>query len=132
VPVSADPERRLAELEREVLPIAAEDLHYSEQHSWAGIDRARVTANNWRRAKAMLQHDQSKELRRRFLLTCVQRNRNQQLRIKALTEIAAMRDAEAFDDAIDTIGTWSRDDRRAGSKVMLEALAERRIGRRDQ
>jgi ribonuclease E len=80
----------------------------------------------------MLQHDQSKELRRRFLLTCVQRNRNQQLRIKALTEIAALRDADAFDDAVDTIGTWSRDDRRAGTKVMLEALAERRIGRRDQ
>jgi ribonuclease E len=80
----------------------------------------------------MLQHDQSRELRRRFLLTCVQRNRNQQLRIKALTEIAAMRDGDAFDDAIDTVGTWSRDDRRAGTKVLLEALAERRIGRRDQ
>jgi ribonuclease E len=47
-------------------------------------------------------------------------------------EIAALRDADAFDDAIDTIGTWPRDDRRAGTKVMLEALAERRIGRRDQ
>ena len=62
----------------------------------------------------------------------MQRNRNQQLRIKALVEIAALRDADAFDDAIDTIGTWPRDDRRAGTKVMLEALAERRIGRRDQ
>jgi hypothetical protein len=80
----------------------------------------------------MLQHDTTKELRRRFLLTCVQRNRNQQLRIKALAEIAALRDADAFDDAIDTVGTWSRDDRRAGTKVLLEALAERRIGRRDQ
>jgi ribonuclease E len=80
----------------------------------------------------MLQHDDTKELRRRFLLTCVQRNRNQQLRVKALSEIAALRDPDAFDDAIDTVGTWSRDDRRAGSKVLLEALAERRIGRRDQ
>ncbi len=80
----------------------------------------------------MLQHDENRELRRRFLLTCVQRNRNQQLRIKALTEIAQLREPEAFDDAIDTVGTWSRDDRRAGTRVMLEALAERRIGRRDQ
>jgi hypothetical protein len=80
----------------------------------------------------MLQHDSTKELRRRFLLTCVQRNRSSQLRIKALAEIAALRDPEAFDDAIDTVGTWSRDDRRAGTKVLLEALAERRIGRRDQ
>ena len=80
----------------------------------------------------MLQHDQAKELRRRFLLTCVQRNRNHQLRLKALAEIAALRDAEAFDDALEVVATWPRDERRAGAKVLLQALAERRIGRRDQ
>jgi superfamily II DNA or RNA helicase len=132
VPVSDDSDRRLRVLERELWRIAVENLNHSEQHVWAALAGARVNPSGWRRAKAMLQHDQSKELRRRFLLTCVQRNRNQQLRIKALSEIAVLRDAEAFDDAIDTIGTWSRDDRRAGTKVMLEALAERRIGRRDQ
>jgi len=132
VPVSDDSNRRLRVLERELWRIAVENLNHSEQHVWAALAGARVNPSGWRRAKAMLQHDQSKELRRRFLLTCVQRNRTQQLRIKALTEIAAMRDADAFDDAIDTVGTWSRDDRRAGTKVLLEALAERRIGRRDQ
>jgi hypothetical protein len=80
----------------------------------------------------MLQHDSTKELRRRYLLTCLQRNRNSQLRVKALAEIAALKDADAFDDAIDTVGTWSREDRRAGTRVLLEALAERKIGRRDQ
>ena len=132
VPVSDDPNRRLRVLERELWRIAVENLNHSEQHVWAALAGARVNPSGWRRAKAMLQHDQSKELRRRFLLTCVQRNRNQQLRIKALSEIAVLRDADAFDDAIDTVGTWSRDDRRAGTKVLLEALAERRIGRRDQ
>ena len=132
VPVSDDSNRRLRVLERELWRIAVENLNHSEQHVWAALAGARVNPSGWRRAKAMLQHDQSKELRRRFLLTCVQRNRNQQLRIKALAEIAALRDADAFDDAIDTVGTWSRDDRRAGTKVLLEALAERRIGRRDQ
>src|SRR3954464_1276723 len=132
VPVSDKSERRLRVLERELWRIAVENLNHSEQHVWAALAGARVNPSGWRRAKAMLQNDQTKELRRRFLLTCVQRNRNQQLRIKALVEIAALRDAEAFDDAIDTIGTWPRDDRRAGTKVMLEALAERRIGRRDQ
>ena len=132
VPVSDDSNRRLHVLERELWRIAVENLNHSEQHVWAALAGARVNPSGWRRAKAMLQHDQSKELRRRFLLTCVQRNRNQQLRIKALSEIAVLRDADAFDDAIDTIGTWTRDDRRAGTKVMLEALAERRIGRRDQ
>ena len=91
-----------------------------------------MTTNNWRRAKAMLQHDQAKELRRRFLLTCVQRNRNHQLRLKALAEVAALRDAEAFDDSLEVVATWPRDERRAGVKVLLQALAERRIGRRDQ
>ena len=41
-------------------------------------------------------------------------------------------DAEAFDEAVDIVGTWSRDERREGVKVMLQALAEKRIGRRDQ
>jgi ribonuclease E len=132
VPVSDKSERRLRVLERELWRIAVENLNHSEQHVWAALAGARVNPSGWRRAKAMLQNDQTKELRRRFLLTCVQRNRNQQLRLKALVEIAALRDADAFDDAIDTIGTWPRDDRRAGTKVMLEALAERRIGRRDQ
>ena len=132
VPVSDDSNRRLQILERELWRIAVGNLDHSEQHVWAALAGARVNPAGWRRAKAMLQHDQNRELRRRFLLTCVQRNRNQQLRIKALTEIATLGDPEAFDDAIDTVGTWSRDDRRAGTRVMLEALAERRIGRRDQ
>ncbi|MGH2957797.1 MAG: DEAD/DEAH box helicase, partial [Solirubrobacterales bacterium] len=132
VPVSDDEQRRLQVLERELWRIAVENLNHSEQHVWAALAGARVNPAGWRRAKAMLQHDSGRELRRRFLLTCVQRNRNQQLRVKALAEIAALRDADALDDAIETVGTWSREDRRAGTRVLLEALAERRIGRRDQ
>jgi ribonuclease E len=132
VPVSADPERRMAVLERELWRIAVENLDYSEQHVWAALAGARVNPQGWRRAKAMLQHDVSKELRRRFLLTCLQRNRNHQLRLKALSEITALRDADAFDDAIEIVGSWPRDEKRAGVKVLLQSLAERRIGRRDQ
>ena len=80
----------------------------------------------------MLQHDQAKELRRRFLLTCIQRNRSTQLKLKALGELAATREAEPFDEAIDMVGTWQRDQRRAGVRILLQALAENRIGRRDQ
>jgi ribonuclease E len=130
--VSSDPERRLAILERELWRIAVENLNHSEQHAWAALAGARVAPNGWRRAKAMLQHDQTRDLRKRFLLTCVQRNRNHQLRLKALGEIAALRDPDAFDDAVDVVGTWPRDERRAGTRVLLQALAERRIGRRDQ
>jgi len=132
VPVSADPERRLQVLEREMWRIAVERLDYSEQHVWAALAGARVQPNSWRKAKAMLQHDQAKELRRRFLLTCIQRNRSTQLKLKALGELAATREAEPFDEAIDMVGTWQRDQRRAGVRTLLQALAENRIGRRDQ
>ena len=132
LPVTPDPERRAEVFERELWRIAVEHLDYGEQHVWAALAGARVAPNGWRRAKAMLHFDRSGELKRRFLLTAVQRNRNAQLRLRALQEIAASRDAEAFDTAIDIMGGWPRDERREGVKIMLQALAERRIGRRDQ
>ncbi len=132
VPVSDDEQRRIEVLERDIWRIAVENLDHAEQHVWAALAGSRVTNQGWRRARAMLQHDQTKELRRRFLLTCVQRNRNVNLRIKAIGEIANLKDAEAFDDAIDIVGTWSRDDKRAGTKILLQALVDKKIGRRDQ
>ncbi len=132
VPVSDDEERRTQVLERELWRIAVENLDYPEQHAWAALAGARVNPQNWRRARAMLRGAQTKELRRRFLLTCIQRNRNSQLKLKALSEIAELGDSDAFDDAIDIVGTWSRDDKRAGTKTLLQALIDKRIGRRDQ
>ena len=132
LPVTPDPERRAEVFERELWRIAVEHLDYGEQHVWAALAGARVVPNGWRRAKAMLHFDRGGELKRRFLLTAVQRNRNPQLRLRALQEIASSRDPEAFDTAIDVMGGWPRDERREGVKIMLQALAERRIGRRDQ
>jgi ribonuclease E len=132
VPVSDVEEKRMEVLEREIWRIAVENLDYPEQHAWAALAGARVNTQGWRRARAMLQNDRTKELRRRFLLTCVQRNRNAQLRLKALSEIADLGDSDAFDDAIDIVGTWSREDKRAGTKTLLQALIDKRIGRRDQ
>jgi superfamily II DNA or RNA helicase len=132
VPVSDNEERRMHVLEREMWRIAVENLDYAEQHAWAALAGARVNPQGWRRARAILQGSGSQELKRRFLLTCVQRNRNSQLKLKALSEIADLGDPEAFDDAIDIVGTWTRDDRRAGTKTLLQALVDKRIGRRDQ
>jgi len=132
VPVSNDEERRMQVLERELWRIAVENLDHPEQHAWAALAGARVNPQGWRRARAILQGARSKELRRRFLLTCVQRNRHSQLKLKALGEIADLGDAEAFDDAIEIVGSWSRDDKRAGTKTLLQALVDKRIGRRDQ
>jgi hypothetical protein len=132
LPVTPDPERRAEVFERELWRIAVDHLDYGEQHVWAALAGARVAPNGWRRAKAMLHFDRQGELKRRFLLTALQRNRNSQLRLRALQEIAAGRDAEAFDTAVDIMAGWPRDERREGVKIMLQALAERRIGRRDQ
>jgi ribonuclease E len=132
LPVCAEEERRFEVFERELWRIAVEHLDYGEQHVWAALAGARVTPNGWRRARAMLHFDRTGELKSRFLVTAVQRNKSSQLRLKALSEIAALRDPDAFDTAIDIAGSWPRDERREAAKIMLRALVERRIGRRDQ
>ncbi len=132
LPVTPDPERRAEVFERELWRIAVEHLDYGEQHVWAALAGARVAPSGWRRAKAMLHFDRGGELKRRFLVTALQRNRNPQLRLRALQEIAASRDADAFDTGVEIMAGWPRDERREGVKIMLQALAERRIGRRDQ
>jgi ribonuclease E len=132
LPVCAEEERRFAVFERELWRIAVEHLDYGEQHVWAALAGARVAPNGWRRARAMLHFDRTGELKSRFLITAVQRNTNAALRMRALADIPALRDPDAFDTAIDIIGGWSREERKEASKIMLRALVERRIGRRDQ
>jgi ribonuclease E len=132
LPVCAEEERRFGVFERELWRIAVEHLDYGEQHVWAALAGARVAPSGWRRARAMLHFDRSGELKSRFLITAVQRNKNPQLRLRALTDIASLRDPDAFDSAIDIIGGWPREERKEATKIMLRALVERRIGRRDQ
>jgi ribonuclease E len=132
LPVCAEEERRFEVFERELWRIAVEHLDYGEQHVWAALAGARVAPNGWRRARAMLHFDRTGELKSRFLITAVQRNKNAQLRLRALSDIPALGDADTFDTAIDIIGGWPREERREASKIMLRALVERRIGRRDQ
>jgi len=132
VPVTDKDERRAEVFERELWRIAVEHLSWGEQHAWAALAGARVASNNWRRAKAMLHFDTTGELRRRFLIECLQRNRNSQLRVRALQEIGQIKDPEAFDVAVEIVGGWQRDERREGVKTLLQAMAERPMGRRDQ
>jgi ribonuclease E len=132
LPVCAEEERRFAVFERELWRIAVEHLDYGEQHLWAALAGARVAPTGWRRARAMLHFDRGGELKSRFLITAVERNKNPPLRMRALSDIASLRDPDAFDTAIDIIGGWPREERKEASKIMLRALVERRIGRRDQ
>ncbi len=132
LPVTAEENRRIEVFERELWRIAVEHLDYGEQVQWAALAGARVAPTGWRRARAMLHFDQGGELKRTFLITAVDRNKNPALRLRALQEIASGRDAEAFDRALDFVESWPRDDKREGVKVVLQALAEKKIGRRDQ
>jgi len=132
LPVCAEEERRFEVFERELWRIYVENLDYGEQHVWAALAGARVVASGWRRVRTMLQFDRTGELRSRFLVTALQRNKNAALRMRAVTEIATLRDPDAFDTAIDIIGAWPREERREATKVLLRALVDRRIGRRDQ
>ena len=132
LPVCAEEERRFEVFERELWRIYVENLDYGEQHVWAALAGARVVANSWRRVRTMLQFDRTGELRARFLVTAIQRNKNPLLRMRALSEITTLRDPDAFDTAIDVVGGWPRDERREATKILLRALVDRRIGRRDQ
>ncbi len=132
IPVCAEENRRIEVFERELWRIAVEHLDYGEQIQWAALAGARVAPSGWRRARAMLHFDKQGELKRSFLLTAVERNKNSQLRLRALQDIVASKDPDAFERSVDIVRTWARDERREGVKILLQALAERRIGRRDQ
>ncbi|MDX8152622.1 DEAD/DEAH box helicase family protein [Patulibacter brassicae] len=132
LPVTPDIERRRQVFERELWRIAVEQLDWGEQRVWAALAGAKASPTNWRRARAMLNFDRSGELRRQFLVTALERNRNPQLRLRAVQEIATLKEAEPFDTAIDQVGQWPRDERREASRILLQAMADRRIGRRDQ
>jgi ribonuclease E len=113
---------RRMRVERRVLPVCAE-----EERRFQVFER-----ELWRIAVEHLHFDRTGELKGRFLITAVKRNKSSQLRLRALTDIAALRDPDAFDEAIDIIGGWPREERKEATKIMLRALVERRIGRRDQ
>ena len=133
LPVTADENRRIEVFERELWRIAVEHLDYGEQVQWAALAGARVAPAGWRRARAMLHFDQGGELKRTFLLTAVERNKNPQLRLRALQEIAASQATPRRSTArCDFVEGWPREEKREGVKTVLLALAEKQIGRRDQ
>jgi hypothetical protein len=132
VPITDSPDRRIDVFERELWRIAVEHLDDGERVQWAALAGARVVSSGWRRAKSMLQFDDQGELLKTFLLTAAQRNRSSELRTRALKEIASTHDPSAFDQALERVAEWPKDERYEGAKVLLGALARTRIGSRDQ
>ncbi len=132
LPVTPDHERRAQIFERELWRISVANLDWGEQRVWAALAGSKANANNWRRARAMIQHDRTGELRRHLFLTALERNKHRAVRLRALQDLANSKDPEAYDFAIEIIGGWQRDERREATKLMLKAIADKNIGNREQ
>jgi superfamily II DNA/RNA helicase len=132
LPVTPDPERRAQIFERELWRISVSNLDWGEQGAWAKIAGAKANANNWRRARAMIQHDRTGELRRELFLTALERNKHRTVRLRALQDLANSKDPDAYDHAIEIIGGWQKDERREATKLMLKAIADKNVGSREQ
>ncbi|MGH2905755.1 MAG: DEAD/DEAH box helicase [Solirubrobacterales bacterium] len=132
LPVTPDHERRAQIFERELWRISVSNLDWGEQRVWAALAGSKANANNWRRARAMIQHDRTGELRRHLFVTALERNKHRAVRLRALQDLANSKDPEAYDYAIEIIGGWQKDERREATKLMLKAIADKNVGSREQ
>jgi hypothetical protein len=132
LPVTPDPERRAQIFARELWRISVANLDWGEQKVWARLAGRRANANNWRRARAMIQHDRTGEMRRILYLEAIETNKHRVVRLRALQDLANSKDPEAYDLAIELIGGWQKDERREASKLMLKAIADKNVGAREQ
>ena len=112
VPVSDDPERRIAVIASQWKLVDASKLALDEQRAWAVVAARSVTpsdVNNLAERIAALQPE-SREL---FLYTCSAENRHRRLRLTALGDLAAQRPSQTtFAMAcrlVEAAPTWQQD-----------------------
>ena len=129
VPVSDDPERRIAVIASQWKLVDASKLALDEQRAWAVVAARSVTpsdVNNLAERIAALQPE-SREL---FLYTCSAENRHRRLRLTALGDLAAQRPSQTtFAMAcrlVEAAPTWQQD-RGQGSRVLLLAMGDGKI-----
>jgi hypothetical protein len=132
LPVTTDEARRVEVFKRDVWRIAVEHLDYGEQRAWSQLAGWKVQPANWRKARAMLDFDKQGDLKREFRLSALTRNNSGQVKIRAVQDIANSGDAESFDDAVDHAITWGREERREAARMLLTAIADQRVGSREQ
>ncbi len=129
VPVSDDPERRIAVIASQWKLVDASKLALDEQRAWAFVAARAVTpsdVNNLAERIAALQPE-SREL---FLYTCAAENRHRRLRLTALGDLAAQRPSQTtFAMAcrlVEAAPTWQQD-RGQGARVLLLAMGDDKI-----
>jgi ribonuclease E len=126
VPVTPDPRRRVAVIQREWERIDPGKLADDEQMLWARIAGRQVRFDE-RQQFAEKLVKASKECRETFLASCAAENPNRRLRLAALGDrVSTPVDRASFDDLIGMVTSappWEKD-RVNGIRVLLRAVGE--------
>jgi superfamily II DNA or RNA helicase len=129
VPVTSDPVRRREIIVNDWKLVAIDRLPRDEQQMWAENAGRRVGQKDLAKlAKVLSAVDET--TRMLFFATCAAENKNRQLRLTALGDLAQNRPpANVFDRAVrlvEAAPTW-RLDRSQGARTLLLALGDRRV-----
>ena len=126
VPVTPDPNRRLAVIGREWQRTNPSKLSGDEQELWAQLAGRQVRIEE-RQSFAEKLATTSRECREMFLMACAAENPNRKLRLAALGDRVSTRvDRSDFDDLVTIVSSspvWEKD-RVQGVRVLLRAIGE--------
>ena len=124
VPVTPDPDRRLAVIGREWQRMNPSKLSGDEQELWAQLAGRQVRIEE-RQAFAEKLAITSRECRELFLMACAAENPNRKLRLAALGDrVSTKVDRSDFDDLVSIVSSspvWEKD-RVQGVRVLLRAI----------
>ena len=129
VPVTPDPRRRVAVIQREWERVDPGRLANDEQLLWARIAGRQVRFDE-RQQFAEKLAKASRECREAFLASCAAENPNRRLRVSALGDrVAIAVDRASFDDLVSMVNsapTWEKD-RVHGVRILLRAIGEGKV-----
>jgi ribonuclease E len=129
VPVSDDPERRIAVIANQWRLVDASKLPIDEQRAWAVVAARAVTPADAQQLAERIASLQP-EARELFLFTCAAENRHRKLRLAALGDLSSQRPSQTtFAMAcrlVEAAPTWQQD-RGQGARVLLLAMGDGKI-----
>ena len=129
VPVSDDPERRIAVIANQWRLVDASKLPIDEQRAWAVVAARAVTPADAQQLAERIAALQP-EARELFLFTCAAENKHRKLRLAALGDLSSQRPSQTtFAMAcrlVEAAPTWQQD-RGQGARVLLLAMGDGKI-----
>jgi hypothetical protein len=129
VPVTSDPQRRVAVIAREWQRIDPSRLAGDEQEMWARLAGRQVRIEE-RQAFAEKLARASRECRELFLMACAAENPNRRLRLAALGDrVATTVSRSDYDDLVTIVSSspvWEKD-RVQGVRILLRAIGADKI-----